>query len=770
MSKIRVVGECREIRTGTQASFQLRRLPIRPQVRPGLADTGPVAEPTGQDTATSVPSDLSGLEFYVSDRFTNNHRKTSSPRPSPHETNPMAFEESLESTGIFREDHFNPQFLAPTSTMVASRGEHTHRATITPSKTCSANLYRHIKRRVGRSLKRTHCKRNLVNHRKTSSPRPSPHETNPMAFEESLESTGIFRGDHFNPQFLAPTSTMVASRGEHTHRATITPSKTCSANLYRHIKRRVGRSLKRTHCKRNLVNSGKQAAYKLSGAQSSLSSFKRVPASMLRRDSPDSNRQHYGSVLHKGGRAEVGHALCSSLENLDLVHQKSSYPKSPTHPWPSECVSRQAIQAGSDHSNRVVSPLLSFPSHMQQVAHTSDRPLCYKVQQQTVPVCLTSTGSHGHCSGCTQHVVGGPGYLCLPTSSHIGQSGGETAGHPLSQNNSDLSGVAKHALVLGPSRYVQSDPPESANSPQSVDTTLQSDHSQESGKPKSPCMAPRATAIKEQGFSEAVAARIEAPQRGSTRSVYEAKWAIFTKWCVTNKVDFRAPPVKSVADFLMYLFQDRKLQPSTIDGYRSAIADKLGNSSLNISKDENLTRLLDSFHRDRPKGRRGIPSWNLSLVLHQLTKAPFKPLKEASLKHLTFKTVFLLALGSGKRRSEIHAWQNRKIRHQSDWSKVSLYPSPSFLSKNQLAKEGPDSVTPVVIPALAPTLDRSLKSDRSLCPVRALRYYLDRTSDLRQNKELVFVSFKKGFDKDISPATISSWIKQTVILCYELSD
>ena len=173
---------------------------------------------------------------------------------------------------------------------------------------------------------------------------------------------------------------------------------------------------------------------------------------------------------------------------------------------------------------------------------------------------------------------------------------------------------------------------------------------------------------------------------------------------------------------------------------------------------------------DRPKGRRGIPSWNLSLVLHQLTKAPFEPIKEASVKHLTSKTVFLLALGSGKCKSEIHAWQNRNIRHKSDWSRVSLYPSPSFLSKNQLAKEGPDSVAPVVISALAPTLDRSLKSDRFLCPVRALRYYLDRTSDLRQNKAVVFVSFKKGFDKDISPATISSWIKQTVMLCYELSD
>ena len=301
-------------------------------------------------------------------------------------------------------------------------------------------------------------------------------------------------------------------------------------------------------------------------------------------------------------------------------------------------------------------------------------------------------------------------------------------------------------------------------------SAFQPSPSQEPVQSEPTCLAPRASAIKEQGFSEVVAARIEAPQRGSTRSVYEAKWTIFTKWCLSNQVDFRAPPLKAIADFLLHLFQDKKLQPGTIDGYRSAIADKLGNYTINVNKDENLTRLLDSFHRDRPKGRRGIPSWNLSLVLHQLTKAPFEPLKEASLKHLTFKTVFLLALGSGKRRSEIHAWLHKNIRHQSDWSKVSLYPSPSFLSKNQLAKEGPDSVAPVVIPALAPSLDRSLKGDRSLCPVRALRYYLDRTSDLRQNKELVFVSFKKGFDKDISPATISSWIKQTVILCYELSD
>ena len=517
----------------------------------------------------------------------------------------------------------------------------------------------------------------------------------------------------------------------------------------------MGRSLKRVHCKGVLVSSRKQAAHKLSGTKSSLPGLKRVPKHMHKQHCPGGHRQYYGSGLYKQGRGnEVGSTVCSTVENLDLVFPATSDPKSPTYPWPTKCNSRQAIQAKPDHPNRMVPPSGHFPRLVQKMAPASDRPICHEVQQQVTSVRVPSAGHSGSSSGRTHPAMGGSRCLRLPTDRHIGQSGGEVTGLPVQETNSNCPGVAQHALVLGLSDHVQPGPYQPAQPAQPAHTALQSDPSQKSDKSKSPCLAPRATAIKEQGFSEAVAARIEAPQRRSTRSVYEAKWTIFTKWCVTNQVDFRSPPVKSVADFLMYLFEDKKLQPSTIDGYRSAIADKLGNTTVNISKEDNLTRLLESFHRDRPKGRRGIPSWNLSLVLHQLTKAPFEPLREASLKHLTFKTVFLLALGSGKRRSEIHAWQHKNMRHQSDWSKVSLFPSPSFLSKNQLAKEGPESVAPVVIPALAPTLDKSLKSDRSLCPVRALRYYLDRTSNLRQHKELVFVSFKKGFDKT-SPLPLS---------------
>ena len=114
-----------------------------------------------------------------------------------------------------------------------------------------------------------------------------------------------------------------------------------------------------------------------------------------------------------------------------------------------------------------------------------------------------------------------------------------------------------NALVLGLGGHVQSSPPQLTQPARSVDTTFQSDPSQKPDQSKSPCMAPRATAIKEQGFSEAVAVRLEAPQRRSTRSVYEAKWTTFAKWCITNQVDLRSPPIKSVADFLTHLFEDR---------------------------------------------------------------------------------------------------------------------------------------------------------------------------------------------------------------------
>ena len=213
-------------------------------------------------------------------------------------------------------------------------------------------------------------------------------------------------------------------------------------------------------------------------------------------------------------------------------------------------------------------------------------------------------------------------------------------------------------------------------------------------------------------------------------------------------MDFSTPSVKQISDFCMYLYQDLNRRPSTIDGYRTAIVDTLGPTAHHIAHNADLHRLLSSFHRDRPKSSRNLPKWNLSVVLNELTKAPFEPMKDTDLKHLTLKTAFLLALASGKRRSEIHAWVANKVSSLGQWEKVALLPSSDFIAKNQLAREGSQSVSPVTIPALTTIVDRQFKEDRTLCPVRALRYYLDRTKYLRGSRSLLFISFKKGQTSD----------------------
>ena len=156
------------------------------------------------------------------------------------------------------------------------------------------------------------------------------------------------------------------------------------------------------------------------------------------------------------------------------------------------------------------------------------------------------------------------------------------------------------------------------------------------------CLVSRSGQLQELGFSVEVAETIAAPQRSSTRTSFKSKWALFEKWCRKNVVDFSTNSVKQVSDFLMYLYQDLNRRPSTIDDYRMAIVDTVGPMGLHIFQRSDLNRLFYSFHRDHLKSSRNLPKWNLSVVLNELTKAPFESMKDTDLK-----TAFLLALASG---------------------------------------------------------------------------------------------------------------------------
>ena len=184
--------------------------------------------------------------------------------------------------------------------------------------------------------------------------------------------------------------------------------------------------------------------------------------------------------------------------------------------------------------------------------------------------------------------------------------------------------VAKDDLVLGSNRTFHKTSTTTSTLRNSSQTAIQSKVSPESLISEPSCLARGLQTTISQIFSESVAERIKAPQRFSSRRVYESRWAIFESWCKENQVDFHQSSLSSVADFLAFLFTEKSLKPATIAGYRTAIADHLG-SDFDISKNLELNRLVASFHRDRPDKDKAIPNWDLSLVLLALTENPFKP-------------------------------------------------------------------------------------------------------------------------------------------------
>ena len=121
------------------------------------------------------------------------------------------------------------------------------------------------------------------------------------------------------------------------------------------------------------------------------------------------------------------------------------------------------------------------------------------------------------------------------------------------------------------------------------------------------------------------------------------------------------------------------MRPLTIDGYRTAIVDTAFLKALT------LTGYSPAFTGIVPKFQK--PSQvEPSVVPNELTQAPFEPMKDTDLKHLTLKTAFLLALASGKRCSKIHAWVANIVSNLGQWEKVTLFPSSDFIAKNQLAR------------------------------------------------------------------------------------
>ena len=216
----------------------------------------------------------------------------------------------------------------------------------------------------------------------------------------------------------------------------------------------------------------------------------------------------------------------------------------------------------------------------------------------------------------------------------------------------------------------------------------------------------------------------------SSASDYQGKWKQFLKYIQERGVPFEKVEVDIVCGFLSYLFHTRGLKPSTISHYRSALSKPLL-KFLNVDlRKEAVCSMIRAMKLRRPHEPPPRPAWSLSKVLVYLDS-----LDTTSATNSLRKTAFLLLLATGWRISELHACvRNAEHCRFTENASLLLQPHPSFLAKNGLRQR------------IAVKEIRTLKDQEgitsNICPVSALREYLEHTSN--QNEGCLFLNPKNN--------------------------
>jgi hypothetical protein len=262
--------------------------------------------------------------------------------------------------------------------------------------------------------------------------------------------------------------------------------------------------------------------------------------------------------------------------------------------------------------------------------------------------------------------------------------------------------------------------------------------------------------LKNRGFSERASIQLSSVRRLSTEKIYQSHWRSWVDWSNSRQVDPCDPPVNQLTEFLLYLAKEKNLSQGTVKSYRSAICTTIRQSGgPDLASDPILRELINSLRIIGLNRTPRVPDWDVFIVLQALKDKPFEPPDTCTLENWSYKTAFLMSLATAKRRSELHALDYNSIRWAED--SVTLSTLPDFVAKNQR----PGETFPIIkVPSLAKTLSKS-DTHRRVCPVRALRWYLHKSKDLRTNQRRVFISYSK-VGKEIAQATLSRWIVKAI--------
>lgn len=506
------------------------------------------------------------------------------------------------------------------------------------------------------------------------------------------------------------------------------------------------------------------STHQCSGNESRSVCFEGVSASSKQLFGYGSNRQLVSGCLYsQRGRNTFSNAMYGGVGDPSLVSEQRDFSSSPAYSRQEQYPGRQAFEDVQTNINGMVSESDRLQLGMSDDGTSEHRFVRDTSQQQTSVVRVTHSGQQGTLSGCLINELGQDSCLRVSSVPHNSSDSQQDSLIPV-QDSTDRSILASGLLVSRTSTVTGSDSHFSAVSSKSVKSTKRKNLPSKSSNACSSRLDFIKQSVRDQEFSQKIADHVSKARRPSTRKVYDSKWDVFTSWCRRRKISPVSASPSNIADFLLYQFEEKKCQVSTIKGYRSMISNTLKfKSGKNIGSDPIISELIKSFEFQRPVQRSLFPKWDLACVLTSLCKEPYEPLNKASMLHLTQKTVFLLTLATAGRISEIHAFSvdPEHLRFNQSDDSVSLRTQSGFIAKNQLPSVCPGEI---LIPNLAKTL-KSKDFNRCLCPVRALKYYIKRTESLRKDRKRLFLPIKGNHD--ISKGSISGWISSVIRLAYK---
>lgn len=249
-------------------------------------------------------------------------------------------------------------------------------------------------------------------------------------------------------------------------------------------------------------------------------------------------------------------------------------------------------------------------------------------------------------------------------------------------------------------------------------------------------------------FPTAVAEALVESHRKSTSGQYENCWKNFQDWIRADAS--RAITKGNVLLYLEYLASVRNLNPKTILVYRNSLHLPLLHGFQISTKDQEFSLLARSQFNRNPPRQKIIPNWKVDKVLSMFEQPQFD-ISRASPGNLMMKTLFLIALATGNRVSELAAMSRGATTFSSDGSKVVIPVKPGFLYKNQTLYKTPPSI---VIKALR----NNDSTPHRLCPVAALKQWL-RLSE-PWSCDAIFMNPKTK--KPMNSSAISSYLVRSI--------